>query len=64
MKLNTFNKNMINLLWACCSTLLVFNPNYIALLYETDTGRTMGGISLVSMAAGYLIMAKMVRFEI
>lgn len=44
--------------------LIVINPSYVSILIEDETGRIVSGVALASMGMGYLIMARMVRFQI
>ncbi|MEN3952829.1 type II secretion system F family protein [Iodidimonas sp. SYSU 1G8] len=45
------------------AALLVLNPNYINVLFEEDAGHTVLYFSGLSMALGFGVMAKMVRFD-
>ncbi len=42
----------------------IINPNYLMLLFEDLRGMIMVGLGLSSIAAGALVMAKLVRFDI
>ena len=44
--------------------LVVINPTYVSVLYESETGQMVSAVALTSMVVGYLVMAKMVRFKI
>ncbi|HYE00309.1 MAG TPA: type II secretion system F family protein [Alphaproteobacteria bacterium] len=44
--------------------LAVLNPDYIALLVQTDLGRLLAAAAGVSMAVGILVMRAMIRFDI
>jgi tight adherence protein B len=44
--------------------LSVVNPAYVSLLFTTPTGHMMCGGGLASLAVGYVVMARMTRFEI
>jgi tight adherence protein B len=45
------------------ASLLILNPNYINTLFEEETGHTILYLSGLSMALGFGVMAKMVRFD-
>ena len=44
--------------------LLIFNPDYILVLFQTDQGINLASAAAVSMVIGFLVMGKMVRFPI
>ena len=46
-------------------TLLVWlsSPDYIMLLFTTDTGHTIIGVSLAWMSIGIMVMKKMINFD-
>jgi tight adherence protein B len=46
------------------AVLIVINPSYVSILIEDETGRIVSGVALASMGLGYLIMARMVKFQI